>query len=117
MQPRFSRFLLVIALAYVFLFFGMDKFVRPLLWIGWIPPFFDGFLAFTRSAWLQVFGVVEITLGLLLLVPRNEIQRIAAGFMALYLVAVLMQTGLLTDTGVRDTGLLLAALGLLLWRE
>ena len=116
MQPRVSRFLLIIALAYVFLFFGLDKFVRPLLWIGWIPPSFDGFLGFTRSIWLQIFGVIEIVLGVLLLIPRVQIQRIAAAVMALHLGAVLTQTGLLTDTGVRDTGLFLAALSLGVWR-
>lgn len=106
------RWLLVAALAYVFLFFGIDKLIRPLLWIGWIPPVLEEIFGLTRNQWLSVVGVVESILGLLLLIPKMKLQRIVVALMALHLLAVLTQTGVFTDIGVRDTGLLLASVAL-----
>ena len=112
MHQRLARILLLCALAYVFLFFGIDKFLRPFPWMQWIPPEFEGLLGLSRPQWLSIFGVVEIFLGLLVLVPRRSLRRIGVGLIAAHLLAVLTQTGLLNDIGVRDTGLLLLSIGL-----
>ena len=72
----------------------------------------EGVLTLTRDQWLSVFGVLEVVLALLLFVPKTNVQRIVVILMAVHLVAVITQSGLLSDIGVRDTGLLLMAVGL-----
>ncbi len=37
-----SRWTLIAGLAFVFIYFGIDKFVHPLIWIGWMPAWLDG---------------------------------------------------------------------------
>lgn len=113
MQSRSAaRWLLTAALVLVFGSFGIMKFTSPLLWIGWIPLWMEGFLTFTRETWLQIFGVLEILLALLLLTPQRTIQRIITALMALHLLAVLTQTSW-NDIGIRDLGLLLSSIALL----
>lgn len=109
----YARWLLTLGLVYVFLFFGIDKLVRPLLWIGWMPPWFEGVVGATRNQWLMAFGILEIALGLLLLLPKVKLQRVVTSLMAFHLVAVITQVGLFTDIGVRDIGLLFATVALL----
>ncbi|MBI5156039.1 hypothetical protein HZA45_02060 [Candidatus Peregrinibacteria bacterium] len=104
--------LLVLGLAFVFGVFGIGKFQDPLLWIGWMPPWMDGFLGLPASSWLRITGIGEILLAILLLIPVRALQRIIVIFMSLHLLAVLTQTGW-NDIAVRDIGLLLSCLSLL----
>lgn len=112
MRRNVLQWMCIVGLAYVFALFGVEKIVRPLLWIQWIPPWFEGVFGLSRETWLTIFGLVEVLLAGLLLIPQRILQRIVAVLMTLHLVAVLTQTGLLNDVGVRDTGLLFIALGL-----
>jgi len=107
-----AKWLLVAALAIVFGWFGIDKFLSPFLWIQWIPPWFEGLLTLTRDQWLSVIGAIEIVFAALLLIPVRRIQLVAASLIALQLVGVLTQTGW-NDIGVRDLGLLLSSVALL----
>ena len=107
---RLARTTLIIALAGVFLYFGIDKFLQPLVWIGWIPQWMDG-LMLPNSTWLRVFGAVEIVLGAMLLVPHAMLRKLACSVIILHLIAVLTQVGI-NDIGVRDAGLTLAAVSL-----
>lgn len=116
---NFPVFFLRIGLCYVFIAFGTDKFIHPFLWLGWIPLWMEGFLGMPREAWLPIIGAVESLIGIAALLPVRIIR--IPGFIGMigYLIAVLTQTGLLNDTGIRDTGLLLGAIALLLaeWEE
>jgi len=114
MQPQtLARRFLTASLVIVFGVFGIMKFASPLLWIGWIPLWMEGFLSPTRDTWLRVFGAFEILLALLLLlIPKKKIRRGAVALMALHLLVVLTQTGLWNDIGIRDLGLLLSSLAL-----
>ncbi len=116
---KLSRMFLRIGLCYVFIAFGIDKFVHPLLWLGWIPPWMESFLGMSRTTWLPVTGAVEILIGLAALFPVRIIRFLGSLGMVLHLIVVLTQTGLLNDIGIRDTGLLLgaAALFLLEWNQ
>ncbi len=105
-----ARLTLIAALAGVFFFFGIDKFLRPLLWIGWIPAWLDGFFL-QKSAWLQVIGASEIALALALLIPKRQIRTVACFLMIVQLIGVLSQVGF-NDVFVRDAGLLLSAVAL-----
>ena len=107
---RRARTTLIIALAGVFLYFGIDKFLQPLVWIGRIPQWMDGLLL-SNAVWLRVFGAVEIILGAALLVPKTMVRKIACSVIILHLIAVLTQVGM-NDVGARDAGLTLSAVAL-----
>jgi len=112
MHSSAARWCLILGLAYVFAFFGIGKIIHPLLWIQWIPAWFEGALGMTRETWLTIFGWVEILLAAALLIPKTKVQRIVAALIAVHLVGVLSQTGLFNDIGIRDTGLFFMALAL-----
>lgn len=113
MHRTLSRWLLIAGLAYVLALFGMGKILQPLLWIGWIPVFFEGLMGLSRDAWLTFFGGMEILLAVALLIPKTKVQRVASLLVALYLLGVISQTGLFNVIGVRDTGLFFMALALI----
>ncbi len=100
-----ARWILIAGLAFVFLYFGINKFTDPLLWIGWIPKWMDGLLGMDINLWLKILGALEILLGVGLLIPVRNIQKIVTVIIALHLIGVLSQVGW-NDIGVRDLGLL-----------
>lgn len=108
-----ARFLLICGLAFVFLYFGIDKLVHPVVWIGWMPPWMEGLGGFTSVEWLKAVAVGEIVIGVLMLIPFRALQKVGAFLAALHLIAVLTQTGW-NDIAVRDIGLLFMAMSLLL---
>ncbi len=109
----FPGIFLTAGLFYVFLFFGIDKFLNPLLWIGWMPLWMEGLLSFTRDQWLMIVGATEIIVAILLVIPLWKIRLIGTVIAVLHLVTILTQTGVTNDVGIRDVGLLSAALALL----
>ena len=106
-----SRWTLLSGLAFVFAYFGIDKFIHPTLWIDWMPTWLDGQFSLTLSQWMQVTAVAEIIIAAALLFPVLIVQRIASFFAAAHLTAVLTQTGW-NDIAVRDIGLLMMATAL-----
>lgn len=106
-----SRWMLILGLAFVFIYFGIDKFVHPALWIGWMPEWLEGQLSLTRDQWMQATAIAEIIIGAALLFPFRLVQRIAAFLAAAHLTAVLTQTGW-NDVAVRDIGLLMMSTAL-----
>ena len=110
-RKHVAMVLLIAALAFVFLVFGAWKFVAPILWIGWIPPWMEGFLGLSRETWLSIIGALEVVFAILLLVPLRRVRRIGCVLVMAHLVAVLTQTGW-NDVFVRDAGLLVASLAL-----
>ncbi len=111
MRPHLARWILILGLAFVFIVFGVDKFVRPILWIGWMPAWIDGFLGYSKDIWLKIFGVQEVIFGALLLVPHRRIRQLGSILISPHLVAILTQTGW-NDIAVRDIGLLAASISL-----
>lgn len=107
-----AKFLLLAALAFVFGYFGIDKFVSPEIWIGWIPLWMDGLLGMSLDTWLSMIGALEVLFALLLVIPIRLVQRTGAVLIALHLLGILTQVGW-NDIAVRDIGLLLADLALL----
>lgn len=106
-----AKWTLTLGLAFVFISFGIDKFLNPEVWIGWMPAWLDGSLGFSVNQWLQITGVTEIVFGALLVVPIRIVQKIGSLLVALHLVAILTQVGW-NDVAVRDTGLLAMAIAL-----
>ena len=106
-----ARWSLMFGLAFVFLYFGIDKLLHPLLWIGWIPGWMDGLLGMGKAPWLQIIGVAEIVIAVGIVVPVRIVQQIAVIGAAVQLVAILIVGGW-NDIAVRDTGLLCMATAL-----
>ncbi len=97
----------------VFGYFGIDKFLNPVLWTGFLPLWMDGALGMPKEIWILVVGATEILMALMLLIPVSAIRHLGAGLMVLHLIAVLQQVGW-NDIGARDTALMLAAAALFL---
>ncbi len=106
-----ARYTFAAGLAFVLVVFGIDKFLHPLVWIGWIPKSFDGLIGMSQGTWLKIIGALEVLLAVFVLVPKSLVQKIASVLIALYLTAILTQTGW-NNIAVRDIGLLFMATGL-----
>lgn len=104
---------LTAALVLIFGYFGIDKFLHPLLWIGWVPLWLEGVFGLTRAILLQVIGVIELVTALLILCPLQTIRRAGTGLAIAQLLGIITQTGW-NDVGARDTAILLSALSLFL---
>lgn len=99
-----GRTVLRIGLAFVFVWFGVDKFLHTSYWPMWVPDAL-GFLAGPAGIW--AIGLWEVAIGVLLLAGRRE--RAVALVASLHLGAVVVSQGA-TLVAVRDVGLLAAAL-------
>lgn len=113
-----SNLFLRLGLAFVFLWFGIDKFVNPEYWINaWVPLWFQGILKYLNIEnlnFIYLDGIFEIILGLGFLF--NIFVKLFAFAAVLFLLAVLFSFGL-NEVTVRDIGLIGAALALLFWQD
>lgn len=100
-----ARWILLLGLAFVFLWFGIDKFVHPSLWIGWMPDGMNGMMGMQNNSWMQLVAVTEIVIALTLIIPVRTLQQIASIAASLHLLAILTQVGW-NEIAVRDIGLL-----------
>lgn len=114
-MPRLtlSRWTLALGLALIFGFFGVDKFVSPEIWIGWLPLWMDGLFGLSKHVWLQITGATEILIAAGLVFPSGYIQRISALGAGGHLFTILTLTGW-NEVAVRDIGLLTMALAIML---
>ncbi len=103
--------LLRLGLGGTFLWFGVDKFLSPLVWINWIPAWIMPYLGNSSSLFLYGLGAVEILLGLFVLL--GYYSRWAAGGAALFLLGIVFSFGL-NEIMIRDLGLAFLALGIVL---
>lgn len=110
-RPTLALWTLTLGLASVFAFFGVDKFLHPIVWIGWIPEWMEGLLWIDSGLWLQIIGTFEIFCAVLILVPIHTLRKAGAMLMTLQLIAILPIVGF-NDVGVRDFGLLLSTMAL-----
>ena len=112
MSPlNIGRWILILGLAFVFGYFGIEKFIQPLNWIGWMPKWMDGLLGMGINAWLSIIGAGEIAIAIGLLIPIRLIQQIASVLAALHLAGILTQIGW-NDVAIRDIGLLAIAIAI-----
>lgn len=99
--------LLRIGLGGVFLWFGIDKFIHPDIWVHYIPSWFP--MLISVSIFVLLMGIVETLVGFMLL--AGFYTRIAAVLAVLMLIPIMISLGY-NEIGVRDFGLLLLAFGL-----
>ena len=113
-HKHYGTFVARIGIAAVFLWFGIDKFVHTINWIGWVPEWMQALIPMSMTNFMYVQGIIEAVIGLLLLIGYNV--RFAG------LLAVLTLAGVeiaMVGTGqaemmLRDAGLLAASLSLFL---
>ncbi len=99
-----ARWTLISGVAFVFLYFGIDKFVHPTLWIDWMPLWMDGLFGMSVETWMSVTAVAEIVIAIMVLVPKRIVQKIGALLATVHLIAILTQIGW-NEIAVRDVGL------------
>jgi len=110
-QQRIPSYILTAGLVVVFAYFGLDKFIHHLSWVGWIPSIMEGFLGLSRDSWILFVGFMEMTTAVLLLVPKRTVRLFGAALASVQMVAVLSQTGWNT-VAARDLCVLASALAL-----
>lgn len=101
------RLLPIMGLVIVFVWFGIDKFQNPILWISQEPSWMDGFLGQSKEVWNQLLGIAEIIMAIALFIPKT--RWLAGLAMTAYLLPII-QIGWPGDVAVRDIGLLSIAL-------
>lgn len=107
----FATWILTIGLVAVFAWFGVDKFLHPVAWLGWIPTWMDGLLGMPKTTWLMIIGASEILFAILLLIPVRNVRRAGATLMAMQLLAILPIAGL-NEVSLRDFAMMMSAIAL-----
>lgn len=112
-RNRAALWVLTFSLAFVFGFFGVDKFVHPQLWVDWIPSWMDGLFQLSKDSWLLIIGAWEILTALFLLSTIRRLRQFACIIAVIQIIGVLTQAGF-GDVFVRDLSILLSAVALFL---
>lgn len=102
-----------LGLAFVFLYFGVDKFFHPQAWFVWVPSWMlNATPENLQNPFMYAQGAAETLLGLgLLLGVWLRTVTILSGLLLLWIV-LLLNIPKITDVGVRDVGLLAAIVAL-----
>ena len=118
-KAKVGHLALRLGLALVFVWFGIDKFFRPLAWVGWIPSFMYKSLGKWVSWFMYFLGGLETAIGLSIL--TGLWLRAGAWAASALLAGIILGVGLSTTFTrpeiVRDLGLLGAALSLAMGRQ
>jgi uncharacterized membrane protein YphA (DoxX/SURF4 family) len=98
-----------IGMALVFLWFALNQFFNPKIWVGYLPEF----LASTSNPVLFIYlnAVFETILGIMLLL--GIFTRLSALLLGLHLVIISISLGY-SATAIRDWGLSIATLSIAL---
>lgn len=107
-----AKWLLILALVFVFGYFGIDKFVHPKTWILWLPDWMNNLGGLPLTSWLKLIAVAETLFAILLLIPIRAVQRVGVILITLHMLGILTQVGW-NDIAVRDIGLMVSGIALL----
>ena len=89
---------------------GVDMFIHPETWIGYIPA--EGIGGLDRDTSLMVAGVLDVGIGILLIIQK--FVKAVSALASVHLAGILFTHGL-DSVLIRDVGLLGATLALLTW--
>ena len=113
---KYSNLALRISLAFVFLWFGIDKFFHPDYWFNaWVPQNVASLLEHLGFGSLDIvyaLGVFEVLVGVSLL--TNIFMFLFSALSVLFLISIMFFNGF-SEVIVRDIGLMGAFLSLMLW--
>ncbi len=110
-MKRTSFHFLRVGLAITFLWIGVLIFKNPDAWGGYLQPWAAGLLPIPLAQAMIGTAILDITIGAFLLI--DFLPWLAALVGAIHIVIVLIVSGI-TDITVRDIGLLVAALALMI---
>lgn len=86
----------------VFLWFGVDKWVRPEAWYGWVPGWVWPFVP-NMDVFMYLNGAFEVTVGICLVTGRFLREASIAAF--LFLLGVTLMVGV-SEVTIRDLALM-----------
>lgn len=113
---KYSNLFLRLALAFVFLWFGIDKFFHPAYWLqAWVPQSVVSLalgVGLGANDFIYALGVFEVLVGVSLL--SGAFMEIFASLAVVFLVTTLFFHGF-NEVMVRDIGLIGALLALVTW--
>jgi len=87
----------------VFLWFGIDKWIHPLIWFGYVPDFVWPLLPIDATLFMILQGIVEVVIGLLLVLGR--FVRLASAAAVAFLIALFILYGA-NEITIRDNSLI-----------
>ena len=94
----------------VFLLFGIDQILNPQNWFSWTPRLAETLYSNVDTFWF-VNGIFDLAVGVLLIL--GLFTRVISVLAIFHLVGVIFSLGY-NDISIRDFGLLLAAISILL---
>ncbi len=107
-----STFIVRVGIGFVFLWFGIDKFVHVSNWTGWVPQWMESLIPMSLITFMCVQGVVESLIGLLLIIGYQvRIASLIAVITLLGIELAMVGTGQ-TEMMLRDGAILAASLSL-----
>ena len=111
LPKSWSTLILRLGIGIVFLFFGVDKFIHPEVWINWVSPRLLYYFPFPQEVFIYLDGGLEAIIGVMLIL--GFYTRIFALIASLLIVGILATVGI-TDVTLRDVAILAGALSLVL---
>lgn len=108
-MSKYSAILLRFSMAGVFLWFGYMQLTDAAAWIGFLPEWL-GYIPVSSEVIVQVNGWLEVLLAISMI--AGVWTRVVAAILGVHLMGIAIMVG--GATGVRDAGLALATLSLVL---
>src|SRR3989344_3776981 len=104
---KFSRPILRLSMALVFLWFGSQQLTSPGMWTGFVPSY-TSFLGAPQNLVIEN-AIFELIFGTFLILGLYT--RLSSILLSLHLFGIAMSIGI-SPTGIRDIGLALATLSI-----
>jgi|SRR3989344_1486364 len=114
---KYSNLALRLSLGFVFLWFGIDKFLHPDYWINaWVPQSVTDLVGTFRlrpTDIIYISGVFEVLVGISLV--TNIFIVLFSSLSILFLLNIMVFHGFSSEVLVRDIGLVGGLLALVFW--
>ncbi len=108
-MKAWGNFVLRVGLAAVFGWFGIDKFIHPIVWVKWVPQYVINILPFSEKIFIFILGGIESLLALFFLL--GLFTRLAGIIASLLLLSIIATAGI-NEITMRDIAILGGALSL-----
>ncbi len=109
LNPNLGVFILRVAMAILFLWFGFSQLLDASSWVSWVPSWAEDLTRLEPSMIVLLNGGFEIAMGVLL--ALGLYTRIAAILLGIHLALLVFEIGI-SPIGVRDFALMGATFAL-----